>query len=260
MGEDYSADPLTEGFRDPPDHVTEPCLTYMARIMELREFVNFYFGFVKSSEEIGNLIPDDQKGKAGKRVIGVLQYNYSKQRPLMNQIMLSRAIESFELYLTTAMRDIFLARPEMLKSEGSIEVAAVIEAGSYENVVWEIVNKKLHELSYKPLVDLRKFIQSRTGIDLFPSEAAYQMTILASEIRNLIAHNDCIINDVFKARTKGIDMPLEISSTGRIEIDDLWLRRASYTLDSLVFDFDEKSATKFDVRTLGRMTSFILRD
>lgn len=255
-----NVDPLAEGFREPSDRVTEPCLTYMARIMELRKLISFYFNFVKSSEEMRKLLPKGAEQKAGEQVIGVLQYNYSKQRPLINQIMLSRAIESFELYLTTAMRDIFLARPEMLKSEGSIDVSAVIEAGTYENVVWEIVNKKLHELSYKSLGELRKFIQSRTGIDLFPSQAAYEMTVLASEIRNLIAHNDCIVNDVFKARTKGINLELEISSTGRIKIDDLWLRRASYMLDSLVFDFDEKSAAKFDVRTLNRMTSFILRE
>jgi hypothetical protein len=254
-----NADLLAEGFREPPAHVTEPCLTYMARIMELRELVSFYFNFVKTSEEMRELIPKGTEQEASDRVIAVLQYNYSNQRPLMNQIMLSRAVESFELYLTTAMRDIFLARPEMLKSEGTIDVSAVIEAGTYENVVWEIVNKKLHELSYKSLQELRKFIQSRTGIDLFPSQAAYEIVVIASEVRNLIAHNDCIANDIFRARTKGIDMNLELSSSGRVNIDDLWLRRASYTLDSIVFEFDEKSAAKFDIRTLNRMTSFILR-
>lgn len=232
----------------------------MARIMELREFVNFYFNFVKSSEEMRELIPNGARSKAGDRVMGVLAYNYSKQRPLMNQIMLSRAVESFELYLTMAMRDIFLAKPEMLKSEGAIDISAVIEAGTYENVVWEIVNKKLHELSYKSLQEVRKFIVSRTGIDLFPSQAEYEIVVIASEIRNLIAHNDCIINDIFKARTKGIDMSLEISSAGRIKIDDLWLRRASYTLDNLVFEFDEKSAEKLGILTLNRMTSFIFRE
>lgn len=258
--DDKHIDPLAEGFRDPPDWVTEPCLTYVARVMELREFVSFYFSFVKSSKEMAKIIPSEAIEKSGRDAFKTLQYDYSKQRPLMNQIMLSRAIESFELYLTTAMRDIFLSRPEMLKSEGKIEISAVIEAGNYSDVIWEIVNKKLHELSYKSLADLRSFISKRTGIELFQNEAAYEMTVLSSEIRNLIAHNDCVVNDVFKARTKGIDLPLEVSSTGRILIDDIWLRRASYTLDSLVFDFDERSSAKFEVRTLNRMASFVLRD
>ena len=253
---DDAVDPLSEGFRGPPDNVTEPCLTYMARIMELRDFVRFYFGFVKTSQKLAENLPKDA-GESDE--MKLLEYNYSEQRPLMNQIMLSRASESFDLYLTTILRDIFLSRPEILKSEGSIDVATVIETGNYEDLIWQIVERKVHELSYKPLSELRKFISSRTGIDLFPTTEAFEMTIIASEVRNLIAHNDCVVNDLFKTRTKGMPMTLEVSSTGRINIDDKWLRRVSYMFDSLVFRFDEIAAEKFELRTLYRKGAFILR-
>lgn len=257
IDEDY--DPVAEGFRNPPVQVTEPCLTYIARIMELREFVSFYFNFVKTSQNLAKLIPTTEKGTAHEKELKVLEYNFSSQRPLMNQIMLSRAAESFDLYLTTILRDIFLSRPEMLKSEGTVDVATIIDTGNYDDLIWQIVERRVHELSYKPLSELRKFIESRTGIDPFPSQESFEMTVVASEIRNLIAHNDCIINDLFKARTKKISFPLEVSETGRIKIDDLWLRRASYTLDALVFRFDELVAKKFELRSMVRMGAFILR-
>lgn len=253
------ADARTEGFCDPADRVTEPCLIYMARIMELRRFVSFYFSFVKTSQELGSLIPSGAKKTASAMGLQVLEYNYSDQRPFVNQIMLSRAAESFDLYLTIILRDIFLSRPQMLKSEGSIDIATVIEAGNYEDLIWRLVERKVHDLSYKPLSALRKFIVSRTDIDLFPNAEAFEMTVIASEVRNLIAHNDCLINDLFKERTKGLAMPLEVSGTGRIKIDDEWLRRASYTLDGIVFRFDELATKKFDLRTFAPKSSFILR-
>lgn len=258
MSEGAKVDSTKEGFRQPPDQLTEPCLTYMARIMELREFVSFYFGFVKTSADLRRRIPvaeDDESDKG----LQVLRYEPSRHGSFMNQIMLSRAIESFDLYLTTVLRDVFLARPEMLKSEGTVDVATVIEVGNYQDLVWLIVEKKVHELSYKPLSELRRFIQSRTGIDIFPNEEVFETTIVASEVRNLIAHNDCVANEVFSSRTNKIAVPLEISSTGRVIIDDEWLRRASYTLDSLVFRFDELASHKFNLRTLNRMTSFVAR-
>ncbi len=147
----------------------------------------------------------------------------------------------------------------MLKSEGTVDVATIIEVGNYQELVWHIVEKKVRELSYKPLSELRKFIPSRTGIDIFPNEDVFETTIVASEVRNLIAHNDCVANEVFSSRTKKIAVPLEISSTGRVIIDDEWLRRASYTLDSLVFRFDELASHKFNLRTLNRMTAFLAR-
>lgn len=253
------ADPLAEGFRDPPDRVTEPCLTYMARVMELRDFVSFYFNFVKSSAELAKLLPQAEVSEEQKQSFGVLKYDYSRQRPFVNQIMLSRAIESFDLYLTTLLRDIFLARPELLKSEGAVEISSVIEAGSYEDLIWQIVERKVHELSYKSLSELRKYIQSRTGLDLFPTTEAFELTVLASEVRNLIAHNDCAVNDIFLTRTKGLSASAKISGSGRVTIEDDWLRRASYTLDGLVFRFDEMAADKFGLRTLNRMSSFIMR-
>ena len=54
-------------------------------------------------------------------------------------------------------------------------------------------------------------------------------------------------------------MPLQVSSTGRITITDEWLRCTSYTLDGIVFRFDEAAAAKFGLRTLSRMGAFILR-
>src|SRR4028118_2129998 len=117
MGESNndSADPLAEGFRNPPERVTGPCLTYIARIMELRDFISFYFGFVKTSRELGKLLSKEAKESTSAERLKVLKYNYSRQRPLVNQLMLTRTIEWFDLYLTTILRDIFLARPEMLK-------------------------------------------------------------------------------------------------------------------------------------------------
>ncbi|TCS04587.1 hypothetical protein [Rhizobium sp. BK418] len=258
MGEGGEVDSTSEGFRQPPDQLTEPCLTYMARIMELREFVAFYYGFVKTSAELRRRIPVTDEDE-GDKALKLLRYEPSRHGAFMNQIMLSRAIESFDLYLTTILRDVFIARPEMLKSEGTVDVATIIEVGNYQDLVWHIVEKKVHELSYKPLSELRRFILSRTGIDIFPSEEVFATTMVASEVRNLIAHNDCIANDVFMSRTKGVDVPLEISSMGRVVIDDAWLRRASYTLDSLVFRFDEMASQKFKLQTFNRMTAFLAR-
>lgn len=249
-----------EGFVIPPDRVTKPCLTYMARIIELRKFIGFYFSFVKTSADIGKLISDDNSSQVSKQKYEVLKYNYSEQRPLVNQIMLSRAVETFDLYLTTILRDIFLSRPEMLKSETTIDVATILDAGNYDEVILRVVERKVHELSYKPLSELRKFITDRTGIDLFPTQEAFDRTILASEIRNLIAHNDCMINELFRKRTKGITETYEVSSIGRIKIDDEWLRKTSYSLDDIVFSFDKSAVKKFKLQSQDRMSVSLDRE
>jgi hypothetical protein len=105
----------------------------------------------------------------------------------------------------------------------------------------------------------REYIATRTGIELFKNDQVFNIVVLASEVRNLIAHNDCRVNDIFLRRIADIkDVPLP-KDTDKFEITDEWLRTTSYTLDAVVFDFDEAAATKFNLETLNRGTTFIFR-
>jgi hypothetical protein len=251
------------GFREAPEKVTYACMIYMARVMELRDFVSFFFGVINSSQQFASGLAPESAAKfeaeAGKYKI--VDYSYSVHRQFVNEVMLSRAVESFDLYILTMLRLIFMEKPEMLKSEGAIDIATVFELKNIEDIVRFVAERKVYELGYKSLSDLRKYIQSRTGIDLFASDEAYNMVVLASEVRNLIAHNDCRVNDIFCRRIAGMaDVAmLPVSDTEKFEISDEWLRRASYTLDSVVFGFDEAAAAKFDLQRLNRMSSFIFR-
>jgi hypothetical protein len=249
------------GFRDPPDMVTYGCSIYMARVMELRGFISFFFGIINSSQQFANGLKEDSRKQFESEAdkYQLVEYNFSTHRQFVNEIMLSRAVESFDLYVLTMLRLIFLEKPEILKSEGSIEIATVFDLKNIEDIVRYVAERKVHELGYKSLHDLRKYIQTRTGIELFENEEVLNIVILASEVRNLIAHNDCRVNDIFLRRIADIKNITVPKDGEKFELSDGWLRRASYTLDSVVFDFDEAAAAKFNLSTLHRMTSFIFR-
>lgn len=55
------------------------------------------------------------------------------------------------------LRDAFLNRPEKLKSESTVDGATTIEVGNYQEVIWHIVEKKIHELSYSPAPGIDTF-------------------------------------------------------------------------------------------------------
>lgn len=244
-------------FRVPADHITLSCFEYMARIMELRGFIGFFFNMVKSSQKISEGIPE-LKEEADKYKL--IKYNYSSHRQLVNEIMLSRAVETFDLYLQRILVSIFLSKPEILKSEGKIEISTVIDIKNSEDLIAYIAERKINELSYKSLDDLSKYIKNTTGIDLFENEETHDTILMASEIRNLIAHNDCKANERFLKKTKETKEEIEISDNGKIIISDEWMRTASYTLDGAVFRFDELAAEKFSLKTSFRYGMFMIRE
>lgn len=238
-----------------PDLITEPCLTYMARIMETTDFYTFYESFRDFNKEV----LDEKISNNTNKENELIEYKLLRQKPFVSQISLSRTVESFQLYLTTILRDVFVSKPQLLKSSSKIDVAMVIESGNYENLIWQIIERQVLEVSYKSIGDLTQFIEKRTGINLFESAEQLEIVTVALEVRNLIAHNDCVVNELFEQKTKKFNVPLEISDTKRLVIDDEWLTTTCNELHRTVFDFDMAISEKFDLRLLNRMSSFILR-
>lgn len=238
------------GFRQPPEQITRGCAAYMDRVHELREFVSAFFAMVKAFEPLTAIIqksaPEALTISMRTRTIPAL-YNYSVHRQFLSELILSRTVETFDLYVLTTLREIFRARPEMLTSESAIPVSTVLERRSFEDLLTYVAERRLHELSFKPLSELDKFITSRTGIGLFATSDIYQTVLLASEVRNLIAHNDCVVNDIFRQRV-GDALPTElISPNGKFNVSDHWMRQTSYVLDGVVFDFDSQAGAKFNI-------------
>jgi len=242
---------MKEGFVYPPNKITVPCSIYMARIVELREFISTFFGIIKTQAEIIGRLPEDVKIEVcPDSAFRKVNYNYSKHRQFVNEIMISRAVESLELYLSTVLREIFSAKPEMLKSEGQIDVSTIIDLNDYDLIINHIVENKIHGLMYKPLRDLVKYIKGRTNIDLFENQKFFEQYQVASEIRNLIAHNDCSENKLFSRRMSGVDHGIQIGLTGRLVLTDEFVRKLSYSMDAIVFRFDQIVSDKFSLVTV----------
>ena len=131
------------GFRDAPEHVTPAGLGYMGRIIELRAFTAFFFGIIKALPNVADLSEDEKaKVKLAAKKGEVLRYDYSVHRQFMNEILLSRSVESFDLYFLQVLRLIFEAQPNLLKSESPIDAATVLEFRTFEQIVFHLAERK----------------------------------------------------------------------------------------------------------------------
>jgi hypothetical protein len=228
----------------------------MDRLQELREFMGAFFAMVKAFGPLTNAMrkaAPEHLASIREGTVPMLYY-YSVHRQYVNEVALSRSVESFDLYVLTTLRAIFRARPEMLKSEASIDVATIVELRNFEDILTYVAERRLHDLSFKPLSELSKFIESRTGIALFVTPDIYSTVLLASEVRNLVAHNDCVVNDIFRRRVGDALPASAVDASGKFSVSDEWMRVASYTLDAVVFDFDVQVSTKFNIPTIDSST------
>ena len=245
---------------NPPDRITICCFTYMARTMELRDFLRFFFGIVNCSDTLSRGLTEESKKEfeteADKYRLG--ERKFSPNRQFVNEILVSRAVESFELYLLHMLRLIFGEHPEIVLDDEKAG-AKKADFANADDFFLYVAERKLQQLSYKPLTALREYIMQKTAIDLFDNNSTFETALLAIQARNLIAHNDCRVNELFLKRISVLSKPPAGELGNRYVFSEEWVKEVSYVFDHVVFQFDEFAAKKMLLPTMNRFTSFLFR-
>ncbi|MDO8875849.1 MAG: hypothetical protein Q8M24_18365 [Pseudolabrys sp.] len=246
----------------PHDRITIACFTYMVRAMELRRFNGFFFGIIESTQKLTENLTLD-----GKAEFERIAADYQKKnggilpgRHFVNEIALTRSIESFDLYLLQMLRLLFSAKPDLVIAEekliGEATKASFEDTNDY---FLHLAERKLMKLSYSSLSVLREYVRESSEIDLFDTDEIFETICLATELRNLISHNDCRVNEIFLKRTKSIPATPKLELGERFAISDAFLRNLISAADHAVFTYDERAAAQLGLLTMNRFTSFFLR-
>lgn len=123
-----------------------------------------------------------------------------KHRQFLMEVVLVRHIENYLNYLSSLLREIFLTRPEALRSSEKIELDMILRHDSIDDLVRTITERKVESLSYSSFSELAEYFKEKFHIQLVSTEDL-SCVVDAIETRNISVHNRCIINHRFVSRT-----------------------------------------------------------
>jgi hypothetical protein len=126
-----------------------------------------------------------------------------RNRQLFVETILVRHVENFINYLSSVLFEIFVTRPETLRSSDKVEISKVLEHESIDSLVREIAEIKVDALSYSSFAKLSEYFEDRFHIALASNEDV-ALIHKYIEMRNISVHNRCYINKRFISRT-GLD-------------------------------------------------------
>jgi hypothetical protein len=245
----------------PADHITISCFTYMARVMERREFATFFFGVVASSAGFAKGLTPESRAAFEEAAAKYLPDppRFAPHHQFIKELLLTRTVESFDLYLLQILRLIYSEHPELVIKPDRFDAAFAKSEMDADDFLASLAEKKLQDLGYSGLRQLSGYFEKKIGITLFKDKDIYENALVASQVRNLIAHNDGRVNRIFLKKTEGLPMDPAPEFGMRYVISTVWLRHISAVLDSVVFDFDESAIKRFAIPTYNRFTSFLSR-
>jgi hypothetical protein len=123
-----------------------------------------------------------------------------KHRQFFMEVILVRQVENYLNYLSSLLKETFVARPEVLRSAEKIDLEVVLRHDSIEDLVRTVAERKVESLTYSSFLDLAAYFNDKFHIILFP-DTDVPSVVTAIETRNISVHNRCIVNQRYISRT-----------------------------------------------------------
>lgn len=162
--------------------------------------------------------------------------------------MVIRMVDNFLSYLAEIIQQAIQKQPRILMSEEMIRVEDILRFTRYSELVSYLVEKKISSLSYSSIKDIERFVQKRTGLELFSNDLERTLLVLSIELRNIYSHNRGIVSEMTLRKLAGLDHGWDLKKGKRWGTDYDELTRLSNNLVAISRRLDASFAIKFGIK------------
>ncbi len=108
----------------------------------------------------------------------------------------------FDAFLTDVFVAVLVERPEALKSNKQLTYDKILELQQKGELIEFMARREINELSYKSIADQSDYYKAKFNIDLADSGVELTALIEIRARRNLLVHNNGIVNDKYMETVK----------------------------------------------------------
>jgi hypothetical protein len=120
-----------------------------------------------------------------------------KYPPLLINMAFIYLVALFDAFLTDIFAAVLIEKPEALKSNKQLTYDKILELQQKGELVEFMARREINELSYKSMADQSSYYKNKFSINLADSGVELVTLIEIREKRNLLVHNNGIVNDKY---------------------------------------------------------------
>jgi hypothetical protein len=157
---------------------------------------------------------------------------FQQHTVLLAEMAFLRVVDNYLTYLTELLSEIFLARPETLRSSEQVKVDFVLGHASMDELIARLAQRKVDRLAFSGMGELANYFGEDLKLPLFLVDGDLERAVRLIEVRNLLVHNRGIVNERFKFRVRTSTEDIGSQVTVDSDRDDIsWLVDAVSNLD-----------------------------
>ncbi len=167
-----------------------------------------------------------------------------KEGKVLSRILYSSIVDNFETYLSDLLFEIYLAKPETLKSEQMVKVEDVLNCSDLQEFITYWAKQKIGKLqkgSVKGFIKENKQIRDLRIIDDTKQEEIEKIL----QIRHLYSHRNGIVDDKF---IKFFPTGFTVNTEHQLSVDEI-LDKIEY-LANIVNELDKQAINKYNLSAI----------
>ncbi len=164
---------------------------------------------------------------------------------VLERAALTGFVNSFEIYLTDLMSEIYLTHPLTLKSGATVTVEEVLNFQTMLEFVDFEANRRISKLTRGAIEAYVETFRRQYQLEIFTAPEQPRARELF-EIRNLYTHHSGRVDAKFQANNPSINLPRE--TLYQMSVDDI-LSTADF-LASVVSRLDQAAVAKYQLKTI----------
>ena len=175
----------------PPENATQPCLDFLNNEHRLFHYIGTVFILAERLDTTLDLLFPDP----GERRLAI---NYTEvvadDRRIVEEILITRTVDFFLTYVSHLLKVLYYHKPEILQQNIQVRLSDILRLPDRATVIQYAIDDYVRKLSYQGLRDLYQDIKRQTGFRLFVTEDALSSAIVAIGIRNILVHNNGVVD------------------------------------------------------------------
>ena len=195
------------------------------------KFIEHYQSILKIMDDLDIILyPNDPK-----------QATNNQEGKVLTRILFSSLADNFETYLSDLLYEIFLAKPQSLKSQKQVTIKEVLDCTDLQEFVHYWANKQISKLQKGSVTG---FIEDNNQIKSLNAIDASQQTEIEKilQIRHLYSHRNGIVDEKFLQHFPG---EYDLNSKHEMALSEV-LDKIKY-LASIVDNIDTSAIDKYSL-------------
>jgi len=231
-----------------PAQATVPGMSFQLNVLKTWLFITDHFEALDYAVQAQKRVESQAAtSREAEEWIGNSLKLLSDSQRMLAEMVFTRLVDYFLVYITELLALIYKARPETLRSREQLPLDFILQHDSMDDLRSAIIERQVEKVAFLGSEKLFEYCEEHLKLPLFDTKEDTRLAIQLVELRNIVVHNHGLVSGIFRRRVP--DYPVPVGGEVRLSLEEV--RGYAERLYRWQEGIDERATAKYNLEAIS---------